>query len=123
MRCGEDEVKTVLVVEDDRAIAETIRMMLEESYAVTVFDAPDEMPEGPGPSLVITDLLGRHGYDSAGAIRAVREVHARTGAPVLVLTAHGAAKADCELAAVANGVLTKPFQMDELLAAVERLIV
>ena len=116
-------MKTVLVVEDDGAIAETIRMMLEESYAVTVFDAPDEMPEGPGPSLVITDLVGRNGYDSAGAIRTVREVHARTGAPVLVLTAHAAAKADCELAAVANGVLTKPFQMDELMAAVERLIV
>jgi DNA-binding response OmpR family regulator len=115
-------VKTVVVVEDDRAIADTIRMMLEESYAVTVFDAPDEMPEGLGASLVITDLLGRNGYDSAGAIRAVREVQTRTGAPVLVLTAHGAAKADCKLAAVASGVLTKPFQMDELLAAVERLI-
>ena len=116
-------MKTVLVVEDDRAIAETIRMMLEESYAVTLCDAPNDIPEGPGPALVITDLIGRNGYDSAGAIRAVREVRARTGAPVLVLTAHGAAKADCGLAAVANGVLTKPFQMDELLAAVERLIV
>jgi DNA-binding response OmpR family regulator len=116
-------VKTVLVVEDDGAIAETIRMMLEESYAVTIFDSPQEMPEGPGASLVITDLLARNGYDSGAAIRAVRDARARTGAPVLVLTAHGAAKADCELAAVANGVLTKPFQMDELLAAVERLTV
>jgi DNA-binding response OmpR family regulator len=53
----------------------------------------------------------------------VRDARARTGAPVLVLTAHGAAKADCELAAVANGVLTKPFQMDELLAEVKRLAV
>lgn len=116
-------MRTVLVIEDDQAIAETIRMMLEESYAVTLFETPNEMPEGPGPSLVITDLIGRNGYDSVAAIRAVREARARTGAPVLVLTAHGAAKTDCELAAVANGVLTKPFQMDELLAAVQRLIV
>ena len=116
-------MKSVVVVEDDRAIAEMIRLILEESYAVMVFDSPSEMPEGPGPALVITDLIGHNGYDSAGAIRAVREVRARTGAPVLVLTAHGAAKADCELAAVANAVLTKPFHMDELLATVERLTV
>jgi len=120
---GRTGLKSVLVVEDDRAIAETIRMMLEDSYAVTVFDSPHEMPEGPGPSLVITDLLARNGYDSVAAIQAVRDARARTGAPVLVLTAHGAAKADCELAAVANGVLTKPFQMDELLAEVKRLAV
>jgi DNA-binding response OmpR family regulator len=42
---------------------------------------------------------------------------------VLILTAHAAARADGELAAVANAVLTKPFQMDELMAAVERLVV
>ena len=99
-------MKSVHVIEDDRAIAETIRMMLEESYAVTVFDSPHEMPDGPGPSLVITDLLARNGYDSAAAIRVVRDARARTGAPVLVLTAHSAARADCELAAAANAVLT-----------------
>ena len=116
-------MKSVVVVEDDRAIAETIRLILEESYAVMVLDSSSKMPEGPGPALVITDLIGRNGYDSAGAIRTVREVRSRTGAPVLVLTAHGAAKADHELAAVANGVLMKPFHMDELLAVVERLTV
>jgi hypothetical protein len=40
-------------------VAETIRMMLEESYAVTLLDEPEDMPDGPGPSLVITDLA-RH---------------------------------------------------------------
>jgi DNA-binding response OmpR family regulator len=114
-------VKSVIVIEDDRAVAETIRMILEESYSVALFEAAHELPEASAAALVITDLVGRNGYDSAAAVRAVHEMRARTGAPVLVLTAHGAAKADCELAAVANGVLTKPFLMDELLATVERL--
>jgi CheY-like chemotaxis protein len=33
-------MKSVLVVEDDPAVAETIRMMLEASYAVTLLDDP-----------------------------------------------------------------------------------
>jgi len=114
-------MKSVVVVEDDPAVAETIRMILEESYAVTVVYEIAALPEGSWPSLVITDLLNGHGYDSASAIRTVRETRLRTGAPVLVLTAHGAAKADGELAAAAHGVLTKPFQMEELLALVDRL--
>ena len=115
-------MKSVLVVEDDPAVAETIRMILEESYVVTVFPDTTALPEGAGPALVITDLLNGHGYDSAAAVRTVRETRVRAGAPVLVLTAHGAAEADAELAGAANGVLTKPFQLEELLALVDRLI-
>lgn len=116
-------MKSVLVVEDDPSIAETLRMMLEESYAVTVCALPSAMPQRSSADLVITDLLARNGYDSSAAIDMVQDLRARTGAPVLVLTAHGAARADRGLAEVASAVLGKPFQMDELLALVERLAV
>lgn len=116
-------MKSVLVLEDDPSIAETLRMMLEDCYAVTVCEIPSATPERSGAHLVITDLLARNGYDSGAAIDMVQELRVRTGAPVLVLTAHGAATADRGLARVASAVLGKPFQMDELLALVERLAV
>ena len=74
-------------------------------------------------ALAITDLTSRSGYDSMSAIRQVREVRLRTGAPVLVLTAHREAQRDGVLAAEASAVMTKPFQLDELLATVQRLAV
>ena len=116
-------MKSVLVVEDDLAVGETIRAILEESYRVDVVTATGTLPLGAEAALVITDLMSRSGYDSAAAIRQVREIRLKTSAPVLVLTAHGAAKSDVELAGEATAVMTKPFEIDELLATVDRLAV
>ena len=117
-------MKSVFVVEDDQAVGDTIRAILEDSrYAVTIVDGAGTVPFGTSAALVITDLMSRTGYDSASAIRQVREVRLRTGAPVLVLTAHGEAQLDSGLAGEANAVMTKPFQLDELLDTVQRLAV
>ncbi len=115
-------VKSLLVVEDDRSLAEMIREILEDSlYAVTLVGGLDAIPAESRPSLVITDLMTRSGYNSASAIRQVRDLRQRTGSPVLVLTAHGEARADGGLLREATAVLTKPFDVNELLEAVTRL--
>ena len=116
-------MKSVVVVEDDLAVGETIRAILEESYRVDVVTATGTVPLGAAAALVITDLFGRSGYDSAAAIRQVREIRVRTSAPVLVLTAHREATRDDGLAGEANAVMTKPFEIDELVAMVDRLAV
>lgn len=117
-------MRSVLVVEDDTAVGETIRAILEDSsYRVDVVNVAETLPFGAEAALVITDLESRCGYDSAAAIRQVREIRLRTNAPVLVLTAHGAAKSDGGLADEANAVMTKPFGIAELLAMVDRLAV
>ena len=116
-------MKSVLVVEDDLAVGETIRAILEESYRVDVVTATGTLPLDAEAALVITDLVSRAGYDSAAAIRQVREIRVRTSAPVLVLTAHREAKSDDSLAGEANAVMTKPFEIDELVAMVDRLAV
>ena len=116
-------MRSVLVVEDDLAVSEAIRAILEESYRVDVVTVTGTLPLGAKAALVITDLESRSGYDSAAAIRQVREIRLRTNAPVLVLTAHGEAQSDGQLAGEANAVMTKPFEIDELLATVDRLAV
>ncbi len=117
-------MKSVYVVEDDSAVGATIRAILEEStYQVRLFTEPAELPDGSTPALVITDLASRAGYCSRHAVMDVRALRVRTAAPILVLTAHGAARRDADLAREASAVMTKPFEMDELLAMVERLAV
>ena len=117
-------MKSILVVEDDIAVGETIRSILEDSaYDVCVFAHPTQLPAGSSPALLITDLACNGGYCSADAVSEIQALRVRTAAPILVLTAHAAAREDEQLARAANAVLTKPFEMVDLLAAVERLAV
>lgn len=116
-------MRSILVVEDDRDVAAILRVILEESYRVEVFEDPNDLPRGSSPALVITDLARREGYRSSDAVSDVRALRLRTAAPILVLTAHGAAGQDDELAREATAVMTKPFEMSELVELVERLAV
>ena len=114
---------SVLVVEDDRNIAELLRMYLEkEGYAVTV--AGDG---GLGltkfraikPDLVLLDVM-MPVMDGWAVCKAIR---AEGNTPIIMLTAKG--ETDDKVAGLKSGAddyITKPFEMKEVLARVEAVL-
>ena len=114
---------SVLVVEDDRNIAELLQMYLEKKgYAVTVAE-----DGGQGlakfraikPDLVLLDVM-MPVMDGWAVCRAIR---AESQTPVIMLTAKG--EVDDKVAGLSQGAddyITKPFEMREVLARIEAVL-
>ena len=114
---------SVLVVEDDRNIAELLQMYLEkEGYAVTTaFDGGQGLAKFRAikPDLVLLDVM-MPVMDGWGVCKAIR---AESQTPVIMLTAKG--ETDDKVAGLKSGAddyITKPFEMREVLARVEAVL-
>lgn len=112
--------KTVLIVEDDRNIADLLRLYLEkEGYTVVI--APDGMRgveqfRTVHPSLVLLDVM-LPGLDGWGVCRAIR---AESQTPIIMLTAKSETEDKVNgLKQGADDYITKPFEMKEVLARIE----
>jgi two-component system OmpR family response regulator len=121
-----EELKHILIVEDDAHMAFGIKFNLEgEGYQVSVAaDGPTALAafrrKPQGVDLVILDLMlpGMSGYTVCEALR-------RDGndVPVLMLSARTLSQDRIEGYDVgANQYLQKPFELDELLAMVRNLL-
>jgi DNA-binding response OmpR family regulator len=115
--------QTVLVVDDEEAIAEAVRARLEsEGYRVVVaYDGPQaiEAHREHQPDLVVLDLM-LPGMDGLEVCKAIQ----RDGwTPVLMLTAK-TEEADkvAGFAVGADDYLTKPFSLRELAARVKAIL-
>ncbi len=115
--------QTILVVDDEEAIAEAVRARLEsEGYRVLVaFDGPQaiELHREHTPDLVVLDLM-LPGMDGLEVCKALQ----RDGwTPVLMLTAK-TEEADkvAGFAVGADDYLTKPFSLRELAARVTAIL-
>ena len=115
--------KTVLIVEDDRNIADLLRLYLEkEGYTVVI--APDGMRgveqfRTVHPSLVLLDVM-LPGLDGWGVCRAIR---AESQTPIIMLTAKSETEDKVNgLKQGADDYITKPFEMKELLARIEAVL-
>ena len=115
--------KTVLIVEDDRNIADLLRLYLEkEGYTVVI--APDGMRgveqfRTVHPSLVLLDVM-LPGLDGWGVCRAIR---AESQTPIIMLTAKSGTEDKVNgLKQGADDYITKPFEMKEVLARIEAVL-
>ena len=114
---------SVLVVEDDRNIAELLQMYLEkEGYAVTIAaDGGQGLAKFRAikPDLVLLDLM-MPVMDGWSVCKAIRE---ESQTPVIMLTAKS--ETDDKVAGLKSGAddyITKPFEMREVLARIEAVL-
>jgi DNA-binding response OmpR family regulator len=121
----EKPIKTVLLVDDDREIVESMRIALEASgYKVLVARDGNQglvFVERDNPDLVILDMMmpKRSGFLVLEKVRRTRPVPLR----VIMITANEGSrhKAYAEMLGV-DDYIRKPFAMDRLLESVDRLL-
>ena len=116
--------RTILIVEDDRALAGTLEiglLAIDNVDTVTVFDGREAMEyletHSPAPAVVLTDLdLPRvDGYQLITWMRSRPELF-----PIVAMSArHDGAES---IAAGANEFLTKPFALAAVRARVQELL-
>jgi heavy metal response regulator len=114
----------ILVVEDEKALANIIKKGLEEEgYAVDVaYNGEDGlfMAENESSDLIILDIMLPI-IDGMTILRRIRKAGVRT--PVLMLTARdGITDKVSGLDSGADDYLTKPFHFEELLARIRALL-
>ena len=114
---------SVLIIEDDRNIAELLQMYLEkEGYAVTTaFDGGQGLAKFRAikPDLVLLDVM-MPVMDGWAVCKTIR---AESKTPIIMLTAKSETDNKVQgLKAGADDYITKPFEMKEVLARIEAVL-
>jgi DNA-binding response OmpR family regulator len=111
-----------MVLDDDETIVELLRTVLAEAgHEAITASRPAADAEYWTADVVITDLVSPGGYDPEDARARVREVRERFGVPVIVCTAHRQAAYEPDRLG-ADQVIAKPFDVDSVVGAVDRLV-
>jgi DNA-binding response OmpR family regulator len=112
----------VLIIDDDIGILDAIKAILEYSgHQVEVLDKPNEIVKQTYdyfPDLILLDLL-LSGKDGRQVAKQIKGNDKTKHIPIIMLSAHPSASAAAKEAG-ADGFLAKPFDMNELIALVEK---
>ncbi len=118
--------RTVLVVDDDRAIVDALQVMLTaEAFDVLIAydgEAAIDLAVAHHPDVIVLDLNlpGVDGYEVMRRLKAMPETHAT---PIVVLTASELSRAKTKsLALGASEYLTKPLPRDKFLEILKGLL-
>jgi CheY-like chemotaxis protein len=115
---------SVMVVDDDEDIREIVKLSLEAAgYQVTTavdgIEAWQRLTASALPSLILVDLMMPR-MDGEEFIKALR-ASPQASIPVIIMSGYTAATQKAEELR-ANGYLTKPVELDELVGIVRRVV-
>jgi CheY-like chemotaxis protein len=116
---------TVLIVEDEYAIADLLEMALTDAgydvqHAANGRQGLERLAEGLRPDLVITDYMMPI-LDGAGLLRAMRETKAQRDIPCIVMSSVPEANVRERIAGYAAFV-RKPFRLAAVIQLVARVL-
>jgi CheY-like chemotaxis protein len=116
---------TVLIVEDEYAIADLLEMALtDEGYRVVRAangrQGLDRLAEGPRPDLVISDFM-MPVLDGAGLVLAMRQSEGQRTLPIIIMSSMPEANVHARIDSYAAFV-RKPFHIDALMRLVASVL-
>lgn len=117
------ERKKILVADDDSGILDIMKIMLEDvgGYEVaTTTDGESVLKLPEYPDLILLDLW-MSGVDGSEVCKSLKSAEDTKSIPLIIFSANRNVKQISQLAG-ADDYIAKPFQMEELLEKVAKLI-
>jgi DNA-binding response OmpR family regulator len=114
---------TIMVIDDDQVILDLLQTVLADAgYDTVVALGLHAIPANSGADIVITDLVPLKVYRRESAIDWISSLRSRFGdSPLFIVTAHAEAVAEVDMLG-ANAILSKPFDVEVLLAKLDELL-
>lgn len=118
--------KTIMTVDDSASVRQMVSFTLKNAGYIVLeaSDGKDALSKvnGTKPDMVITDL-NMPNLDGIGLIKALRQNAACKFIPIIMLTTESQAEKKMEgKSAGATGWIVKPFNPDQLLAVVKKVL-